>query len=170
MMKRFKDHKQFRLPYFNYSSTGIYFITICTKNRVDFFGKIEGGSMILSEIGKIAEDCWIKIPEISTFASLDQFIDMPDHVHGIIHINNPDENSLLIKREFKIRPRSISTVVSGFKSAVTKRCHSIDPALIIWQSRFFERIIRNEYELHNVREYIINNPIRWEAVQNQKTN
>jgi putative transposase len=170
MNKRFQDHKQFRLPYFNYSSTGMYFITVCTKNRIEYFGKVENGQMVPSEMGKIVEACWQLIPRISSFASLDQFVVMPNHVHGIITINNPDEDPFLKQKDFRIRPRSLSTVVAGFKSAVTKRCREIDPTLHVWQSRFFDRIIRNEYELHNVREYIINNPIRWEAVHNQKKN
>ena len=168
MKKRFQDHKQFRLPHFNYSSTGLYYITICTRNKVRYFGRIKNGEMVTSAIGIIAEECWMLIPEISSFASLDQFIIMPDHIHGIIHIDNPDEDSFLKKKEFRIRPRSISTVISGFKSAVTRRCRAIDPDLNIWQSRFFDRIIRNECELNNVRRYIINNPIRWEKDQHQR--
>ncbi|MFZ4621653.1 MAG: transposase [Bacteroidota bacterium] len=161
MNKRFKDHKQYRLPYFNYSSTGSYFITVCTKDRVNLFGRIENGKIIVTEMGRIAQDCWEKIPVISSFATLDQYVVMPNHVHGIIKIYNPDEDSFLTTKEFKIRPRSISTVVAGFKSAVTKRCREIDPTIDIWQSRFFDRIIRNDAELNNIRQYIKNNPAQW---------
>ena len=89
----YKDHKQFRLPGHDYSLNGYYFITICTHNRVNYFGEIlleNGGapSMALSPIGKITVDCWRKIPVWCDYVKLDVFQIMPNHFHGIIIIEN----------------------------------------------------------------------------------
>ncbi|MCJ7446525.1 MAG: hypothetical protein MUO72_02415 [Bacteroidales bacterium] len=71
-----------RIQGFDYSSPGKYFITICTKNKIPYFGKIENGEMILSELGQIAEKYWRKIPNHFRYVKLDEFIIMPDHLHG----------------------------------------------------------------------------------------
>lgn len=75
-----------RLKNYDYSSNGYYFITICTKNRVHYFGKIIDQKMELSEIGKIAHKCWLEIPNHFPFVVLDESIIMPDHIHGIVVI------------------------------------------------------------------------------------
>ncbi|MEW5798442.1 MAG: transposase [Bacteroidota bacterium] len=169
-MKRFKDHKQFRLPYFNYASTGLYFVTICAKNRVHYFGKIVHGKMELSSIGMIADEYWKLIPKKAPFAQLDSYIVMPNHVHGIIAINNPNERSFLEKKELKIKAHSVSTIIKGYKAAVTMKCRETDKSTQIWQSRFYDRIIRNEKELHAIRMYIVNNPLHWEMDKNNPEN
>ena len=85
----YKKHKQYRLPGYDYSSNGNYFITICTKNREEFLGKIINGKMNLSLIGKITESIWKQIPEKFQNIFLDVFQVMPDHFHAIIKIKNP---------------------------------------------------------------------------------
>ncbi len=80
----------FRLQKWDYSRNGYYFVTICVKNLDSVFGRFEHGKMILSDIGKIAEQCWREIPVHFPFVILDEFIIMPNHVHGIILIDNDD--------------------------------------------------------------------------------
>jgi len=167
---RYKLHKQFRLPYYNYSSTGLYFITICTKNRNPLFGNIRDGHIIPSDIGKIAIECWENIPFKSPYASVDSFVTMPDHIHGIICINNPDNDKFLKEKIFQPAKRSLSIAVRSFKSAVTLQSRAIYPDIDIWQKRFFDRIIRNEKELNAIRTYIENNPMQWEADKNNPEN
>ena len=137
VVKRFKLHKQFRLPYYNYSSTGLYFITICTKNRNPLLGNIRDGLFIPTDIGKIAAECWQNIPLKSPYASIDSFVLMPDHVHGIICINNPDNDQFLKEKMFQPTKRSLSIAVRSFKSAVTLQSRAIYPDIDIWQKRFF---------------------------------
>ena len=84
-----KKRVSIRLVNYDYSQKGLYFITICTKNRERFFGEIKDGKMFFSEIGKIANDCWNDIPQHFSQAFLHEFVVMPDHIHGIIEINNP---------------------------------------------------------------------------------
>jgi REP element-mobilizing transposase RayT len=165
-MKRYKDHKQFRLPYFNYASTGLYFITICTRHRIPYFGKIVNGSMQYSEIGKIADTCIRSIPAISEFANVDSYVIMPDHVHSIIAVENEQEERTLQEIQFRLRKHSLSTIVLGFKRGVTLASKQIGLQEKIWQPRFFDRIIRNEIELSAVRNYIQNNPLQWECNHN----
>ncbi|MBA4322875.1 MAG: hypothetical protein C0408_08675, partial [Odoribacter sp.] len=77
-----------RLPGFDYSAPGKYFITICTKNRIPYFGEIRNNKMSLSDTGVIARDLWLAIPSHFPSALLDEFIIMPDHIHGIIIIKS----------------------------------------------------------------------------------
>jgi putative transposase len=169
-MKRFKDRKQHRLPFYNYASSGLYFITICTKDRIHHFGTIENDDMQLSELGTIAHNCFITIPEKSSFTSVDTFVVMPDHVHGIIAIQNSDETPFLLEKEFKLKAHSLSTVVKGYKAVVTMNAKEITQEKKIWQSRFYDRIIRNEKELNTIRKYIDNNPKQWTEDKNNPEN
>jgi putative transposase len=77
-----------RLQTWDYSKNGSYFITICTQNREHYFGKIENGNMQLSEIGKLAEQYWIEIPNHFPYIELGNFVIMPNHIHGILIIDN----------------------------------------------------------------------------------
>ncbi len=84
----YKSQKQYRYKEYDYSQDGFYFVTICCKNREMFFGDVVVGKMQLSEIGKIAEKFWLEIPDHFSFVKLDKFIIMPNHIHGIIEIDN----------------------------------------------------------------------------------
>jgi putative transposase len=97
---------------------------------------------------------------------------MPNHLHGIIVINNPQEPRTLEKKEFIVNGKSISNVVRNFKTAVTTKIRKLyqDPEYIVWQSRFFDRKIRNEKELNAIRNYIVYNPMKWEAEKNNPGN
>ena len=77
-----------RLKNWDYTSNGYYYVTICTYERIEYFGKIKNGVVMLSDIGKIADTCWLSIPEYFPFASLDGYVIMPNHIHGIIAIDN----------------------------------------------------------------------------------
>ena len=87
-MKEFVKRKSLRLPEYDYSQAGYYFVTICTENKKCLFGKVENGKMILNQFGKIVDEEWKKTLEIRKNVLLDAFIIMPNHVHGILIINN----------------------------------------------------------------------------------
>jgi len=86
------NRKANRYKDYNYSSPGYYFVTICTKDRLSFFGKIEDGKMILNEYGEIVKACWLEIPDHFPNIRIDEFLVMPNHFHGIIIINDPVGN------------------------------------------------------------------------------
>ena len=82
-----------RLKNYNYAANGYYFVTICTHEKQCYFGDVIDGEMHLSQIGKIARQYWLEIPQHSKYTYLDKFVIMPNHVHGIIVIDNPDNPS-----------------------------------------------------------------------------
>jgi len=188
---RYKDHKQFRLKGRDYSLSGYYSVTICTHNRVCYFGDvlIDDGRVpfvALSKIGKIAVQCWKKIPQWCDYASLDEFIIMPNHIHGIIVIRNDDVNSDGQRRnvgeiprpqaeEFLLRSyyfsqispksKSLGAIIRSYKSRVTRECRECNLDFV-WQPRYHDRIIRDENELMIKRIYIKNNAIKWAKGRN----
>jgi putative transposase len=82
------NRRSIRLKGYDYSQPGLYFITICCQDKICRFGKIENGEMILNEFGKIAHDEWEKTPQIRPNVPLGEFVIMPNHIHGIIHLDN----------------------------------------------------------------------------------
>ena len=165
-----KNVKKYRIPSnrmqgFDYHANGCYFVTICTKNRVHYFGDIVDGKMHLSEIGKIAQLEWMKSIELRPDMNLllDEFVVMPNHVHCIVIIGDNEFNSTessKYKNKFGPQSKNLSSIIRGFKIAVTTyaRKHNID---FKWQERFHDSIIDDNEGLNRVRAYIINNPQKW---------
>ena len=149
-----------RLKSWNYTNPWWYFVTICTKSHKEYFGEINNEKMVLNELGKIAEQCWKEIPVHYKPVELDEFIIMPNHVHGIIILNTVETPYMASLQESK--PISLGDVVGKYKAAVTRNVHILGPSDFHWQSRFYDRIIRNEKELFNIRKYIQLNPLKWE--------
>ncbi len=162
----------------DYSSPGYYFITICTRNREHLFGTIKKGKMDLSTMGKIAHRYWMEIPNHFSYIRLDQFVVMPDHVHGILSVASPSssvetlqcnvsteeegEGDKAFYSRISPKPGTISAVIRSYKSICTKMIHKeFDSSLEVWQTRFYDRIIRDEDHLNNVRQYIFDNPGKW---------
>ncbi|MDH5681100.1 MAG: transposase, partial [Spirochaetota bacterium] len=87
-----KQHrKSIRLKDYDYSQAGFYFVTICTKNRECVFGEVVGGEVVLSHQGQIVEECWKAIPEHYPSVRLDEFVIIPNHVHGILCIEKKED-------------------------------------------------------------------------------
>jgi REP element-mobilizing transposase RayT len=191
-----------RLKNWDYGWNGAYFITICTQNRIYYFGEIENQKMQLSEIGKMAEKYWYEIPAHFPFAKLDAFVVMPNHIHGIIIIDKPDygrvdkridervdgrvngcvdgrnvetQNFASLqpsqlsqspsqpsspKNKFGPQSQNLASIIRGYKIGVSKNARKIAPDFV-WQSRFYDHIIRNQKSFNKISEYIVNNPINW---------
>jgi len=171
--------RSIRLKNYDYSQPGAYFITICTHNRECLFGDIVDGEMILNEYGEIAKKCWLEIPVHFPNVLLDEYVIMPNHVHGIIIINdNIGENnhlpdivgaknfSPLHIPKFQSPKRAIGSIIRGYKIGVTKWFRQKTEIYNVWQRNYYEHIIRNEGELNQIREYIINNPFNWQSDEN----
>lgn len=173
MARKFKViYHTFTIRYKNwdYTKGGAYFLTICTKNRRNHLGSIEDGLIELSETGEMVHQCWVQIPEHVPDVNVDEFIIMPDHLHGIILIHCTVEmlhaTSLRDKQwDYKtmsgISPKSgsLSAIIRSFKSAVTKQTRKINPEFA-WQSRFYDHIIRDKDEYYRIRYYIRSNPLK----------
>jgi putative transposase len=160
-----------RLPGFDYSQPGYYFITICTADRAHYFGEIEDSEMLFTETGAMARQCWEEIPDHFPFVVPDEFVVMPNHVHGIIHISEhekyPDGGTQNIvsrppefKNKFGPQSQNLASIIRGFKIGVTKFCRQND-IIFLWQSRYYDHIIRNDSELQRIRNYIVKNPSNW---------
>lgn len=170
-----KHHRRsIRLKGYDYSEAGTYFVTVCSWKRDCLFGEISGGVMGLNEYGRIVEDEWRRSSTIRQEINLDEFVIMPNHIHGIVTIySNGDRHVGANGRSpLRMKPKSISSFVAGFKSAVTKQINQIrnTPGTPVWQRNYYEHIIRNEKELEKIREYIQNNPLKWGLDENNPVN
>jgi putative transposase len=182
--------RSIRLQGYDYSQTGLYFITICIHNRQCLFGRIENNEMQLSEFGCIAHKQWSTLNERFPHIQLDEFQIMPNHMHGIVHIvgatlavarNNQDAVADDGRGNDKgagaspapTAAKTIGDIVGAYKSLVANECLTIHkqkfvgsdfiPAMEkIWQRNYYEHIIRNETSYHRIRKYIIDNPARWQ--------
>jgi putative transposase len=154
-----------RLKGYDYSKAGLYFITICIKERNCIFGKIVDEVMILSDAGEIANEYWLVIPKHFPNAKLHEYVIMPNHIHGIIeltYVGVQNFEPLQKKNEFrKIIPLSIGSIIRGYKIGVTKWFRTNGIIHGVWQRNFYEHIIRNEGYYNTIAHYILNNPKKW---------
>ena len=180
--------RSIRLKDYDYSQYGAYFVTICAQNRECLFGEIIDGAMVLNKLGQITHQCWQDIPKHFPQVELDEFVIMPNHVHGIICIvgaNNyspqqtPESTPPLVRaNDYSPLPaipcgtsKTIGSMVRGFKIGVKKcarlvRENNHSSQQPIWQRNYYEHIIRDESSLDLIREYINNNPLKWELDEN----
>ena len=161
----------------DYANNAAYFVTICNTQRAPDFGVIQNGIMEYSPLGQAAEDCWSAIPEHFPFVILDEFVIMPNHVHGILIIDKPDaptpmqtapvetQNIASLRQQWtgnKFGPQSqnLASIVRGYKIGVTKfsRLNGIP---FTWQARYHDRVIRNAAEYSHISQYIQQNPQKW---------
>ena len=172
-----------RLPAWNYATNGGYFITICTAGKKCFFGEVVGGEMQLSQIGEVAQNLWFEIPQHFPNCHIDVFCIMPNHIHGILlikQIQNLEEDAQNLEEDAMNRvstrrrggvtgvfnpmlsKNSISKIVRWYKGRCKFEINQIYQGFG-WQERFYDEIIRNEFALDKIQQYIINNPINWEC-------
>jgi len=167
-----KHHRRsIRIPNFDYSQDGWYFVTICSHQRERLFGDVVDGVMVINKFGDIVNSEWIRTAQLRHYITLDEFVVMPNHIHGIININidgvgahgNVPLHKPQIEKFGKSTKNSIPTIVKLFKSTITKQINEIrhSPGVHIWQKNYYEHIIRDEIDLNRIRQYIQNNPLKW---------
>jgi putative transposase len=159
--------RSLRLPGYDYSQAGAYFITACIHNRAMLFGEVIDGDVRLNDMGTIVQQTWNDLPTHYRGIELDAFMVMPNHVHGIIVLADQSE-----------RRHAIPEIVRGFKTFSARPVNEhvrigvhlgagFEPALgpptrtIRWQRGYYEHVIRNEKALDRIRAYVANNPSRW---------
>jgi REP element-mobilizing transposase RayT len=182
--------RSIRLREYDYRGAGAYFVTICTFKRECLFGEVIDGEMRLNDAGEAAVECWQGIPDHFPQVQLDEFVVMPNHLHGIIVLDDfvgarhasPGSCTSVISRTTHAsplqgissgpKPRSIGAIVGAFKSAVTKRINTLrdNPGCPVWQRNYYEHVIRNETDLANIRQYIVNNSLKWDQDENNPAN
>ncbi|MEI6222674.1 MAG: transposase [bacterium] len=155
-MKHYPQRKNTRLKHYDYSQNGWYFVTICARSREHILGEIKNEEMILNENGKIIQTCWQQLPQHYENCILDTFITMPNHVHGIIQIDNN------LSTTSEKRKHGLSEIIRGFKTFSSRKINDREKFTHFqWQKSFHDHIIKDETRLITIREYINNNPLKW---------
>ncbi|WP_026735286.1 transposase [Fischerella sp. PCC 9605] len=164
----------------NYAANGWYFITICTRDRFYLFGDVISGEVQLSAIGEIAQQFWADIPNHFAHTHIDAYAIMPNHIHGIVVIDRPPDvetrhgaslqNTDESNKFAPLKRGSLQAIINAYKSSVTRWCRKNGHDYFGWQSRFYDHIIRADDSLDRIREYIINNPAKWEEDKDNPAN
>lgn len=180
----FPHRRSIRLKGYDYTANGAYFVTLCTDHRRHLFGSIEDASLVPTPAGTIAEERWFALPEHHPGVTLDEFVVMPDHIHGIIIIDraapppsadeleegleqailaHDDEGSTPMSRPKGAPSGSLGAIIGSYKSSVSRHINKLNgtPGAPIWQRDYWERIIRHDRALFFIRRYIRNNPANW---------
>ena len=163
--------RSIRLKEYDYSQNGAYFVTLCMFQRECLLGDMSVSSelygMAINEFGRLVDLTWHDLPNHNKNIMLDQFVIMPNHVHGIVMIGNDQVNldngaGLEIRAGLDPAP-TLSEIIRQFKTFSAKRINQLrkNPGCPVWQRNYYERVIRNENELARAREYIVNNPMKW---------
>ena len=157
-----------RLKGWDYSQPGWYYVTLCTQDRQCHFGDIANDQMRPSAIGEIVAEEWQRTPVVRPNVGLDAWILMPNHLHGIIILQEAklprplDAGAVpphLARGELK--PGSIGAIMGQIKSVCKKRIRAAGFPEFDWQPRFYDHIVRDDRSLANIRQYIVNNPAQW---------
>lgn len=168
-------HKNIRLKSYDYSQSGYYFVTVCTNNRnnmlcdivmVDLCDSVVSSlsdtvvaglcacpDVVLTNIGSQVKTSILNIPILYKGVSIDQYVIMPNHIHIIVALSQESRHGSL----------PLQDVIGRLKSFTTYKYNQLNKknGLILWQRNFYEHVIRNEQALDEIREYIINNPLKW---------
>ena len=174
--------RSIRLPGYDYSNPGAYFVTIVTQARVSLFGEVAGGEMSLGLAGQCAAVIWQTLP--NHFAvTLDTWVVMPNHLHGILVIHDPCKGeasgavSTIIRTgslpdasplpPHGTQSGSLGAILQNYKSVTTRRINALrgTSGNPVWQRNYYEHIVRDESELDRIRQYIVENPAKWQNDQ-----
>jgi len=155
------NRRSIRLPEYDYSQDGWYYVTLCVLGNKCLFGKYTDGVIQLYQYGRIVEKCWKWLAQQYSYVHLDEYVVMPNHLHGIIIIRRGGSRTAQTGNMPKYKP--LSRLVGAFKTVSTKQVNIIrnTPGRKLWQRNYYEHIIRNEEELNHIRQYIIDNTINW---------
>jgi len=159
------NRRSIRLPDYDYTQPGAYFVTIVTWQRAPLFGVVEHGEMKLNPLGQIAYREWFKLVKSQAQIALnpEEFVVMPNHIHGIIWKLAGGTHPVQMPAFGRPIAGSLGTWVGQYKSSVTASIRNTRYRVdhLIWQRNYFDHIIRNERDLSRIRQYIAENPFRW---------
>jgi len=160
-----KHHRRsIRLKEYDYEQPGAYFVTIVTHQRELLFDD--------SVLRRIAQTMWSRIQSHFAQVTLDEWIVMPNHIHGILVIEDRPEEGKRVTAAGAPSPGSLGIIVGNFKSVTARRINRVrkTPDTLVWQRNYYERVIRNERELAAIRKYIAQNPQNWELDREHPSN
>jgi putative transposase len=176
-----------RLPEYDYSQAGAYFVTVCTQNRGCLFGEIVGGEMRENTLGQMVHQVWEELPRHYPGVDIDAFVVMPNHVHAIVviqdipvgaihelplrheqpHQESPPKINGLHRRRMLL-PRIIGRFKMNSAKHINQLCNT--RGVPVWQRNYYEHTVRNHKSLVEIRQYITDNPLRWELDEENPIN
>ncbi|MGB0134726.1 transposase [Dokdonella sp.] len=153
-----KFRKSLRLPNYDYSQVGYYFVTMCVQDRECLLGECIAGSMRINSAGLLIEESWLELQRHYVRVVLDRHVVMPNHFHGILALNDVSETD-----SKKISGHGLPELIRAFKSFSARRVNNLrkTPGERVWQRGYHEHVIRNEEDYLRIAEYIESNPARW---------
>ncbi len=152
------NRRSIRLKGYDYTRPGAYFITICTQHRRNILGEVIDGAMVLNPFGEIVLQAWHDLPNHYPHVVLDEFCIMPNHLHAIIVMTEPQQDADPEKKR-----HALPEVVRALKSFSARRINLLrgTPGIPVWQRNYFDRIVWTDRALFNIRRYICDNPLKW---------
>jgi putative transposase len=161
--------RSIRLKGYDYKQAGAYFITVCTQDRACFFGNVVDGEMLSSDSGRVAQAAWSDLPGRFQNINLDEFVVMPNHIHGIILVGtqfiaptNSSQPPIANTDQGPMnRAPTLGRIIRAYKAVTTRHIRRTANATFAWQRNYYEHIIRNDESLNRIRQYILDNPTRW---------
>ena len=169
--KKYPVRKRNRLRDWDYSIPHWYYVTICTQNHRELFGEIVDGKMVLNEYGEIADKYWREIPNHFSDIRLDEYIIMPNHIHGIIIIEDPSDVRNGHAHSIHRQHQKLPIVIGSFKSSISRTINKMQNDFKFqWLKSYYDHIIRNEKSLYEIRRYIRDNLLKWDIDKNNPEN
>lgn len=182
-VRKIHQRNSTRLPGYDYSLAGAYFVTLVTYHRLPIFGEMEDGHMKLNEVGEIAKEEWFSsaLHRFYIHLAADEFVIMPNHIHGIINREQSvtSATGAATLHPYKehnersnVSPGSLGAIIRAYKSAVTYRANSIHNPFgsHVWQRNYYDHIIRDDMAYEKIRDYIKTNPENWSSDQPYQLN
>jgi REP element-mobilizing transposase RayT len=163
--------RSIRLKEYDYGQAGAYFVTVCAWGHECLFGEIAGGEMRLNGLGEVVHHTWRDLENHVGNLHVNEFVIMPNHIHGIITIvgagskpaqTKPAQISSALESVVK-KAQGMTEIVRQFKSFSAKRINALraTPGVPVWQRNYYEHVIRDEADYRRIAEYIAHNPLRW---------
>ena len=167
--QKIHHRRSLRLREYDYTQVGAYFVTIVLQDRLCLFGEIVNAEMQLSEAGKTARRIWERLPDRFPVITIDTFVIMPNHLHGIVIINQPNVGAPLVGAQSVGPQPALGDIIGAYKSLTTVE-YTRGVKIMkwtpfhrrLWQRNYYEHVIRNENALGHIRQYIIDNPAQWD--------
>ena len=155
------DRQSIRMRGWDYSSPGLYFVTLLVKDRAHLLAEIVNGRSELTKCGEVATSRWLALPDHHPQVVLDAFVIMPDHIHALMGIAQDDDFVPRRQNMGRLAPGSLGAIVGSYKSSVSRLARR-DGHPFGWQRGFYERLVRSAKEAERVRAYIASNPAKWQ--------
>jgi len=154
-----RQRRSIRLKDYDYTQAGAYFATICTQKKASILGTVKNGETILNIYGQVVAECWRWLTKQYPYVELDEWVVMPNHMHGII---------ILCRGGSRTAPtgnyKPLGRLIGAFKTTSTKRINALrgTRGVPVWQRNYYEHVIRNEDDLNEIQQYILDNPVKWD--------